>query len=215
MADLREIMEGLGAAEVRTHLQSGNVVFAPAAAAGAGPVGASGFGEGGDDAVGAGVVGASGSGGVGDDAVGEGVVGASGSGGVGDAAAEWTDRIAKEIERAIERRLGLDVPVLVRGAGELAEVVERNPLREIASNPSRLLVTFLSSAVRHEQIADIDPDRFLPDRFAAGEREIYVWAPRGASETKLTHSFWEKRLGVRATARNWNTVQRLLEIATG
>lgn len=161
MAELREIMQDLNCREVRTHLQSGNVVFVAPARAGA------------------------------------------------------SDRIAHEIEHAIERRLGLSVPVLVRSAGELAEVVERNPLEDVASNPSRLLVTFLSGTVQRQQIAAIDPERFLPDRFAAGEREIYVWAPRGASETKLTHAFWERRLGLTATARNWNTVQRLMEIAGG
>lgn len=161
MAELREIMQDLGCREVRTHLQSGNVVFVAPARAGA------------------------------------------------------SDWIAHEIEHAIERRLGLNVPVLMRSADELAEVVERNPLADVASNPSRLLVTFLSAEAQRDRIAELDPERFLPDRFAAGEREIYVWAPRGASETKLTHSFWEKRLGVTATARNWNTVQRLLEIAAG
>lgn len=131
------------------------------------------------------------------------------------AAARPVDRVARALEQAIERRLGLNVVVLVRTVGELAKVVERNPLIDIASNPSRLLVTFLSGEVERDRIADLDPDRFLPDRFALSEREIYVWAPNGASETRLTHAFWEKRLGVSATARNWNTVQRLLELAGG
>jgi uncharacterized protein (DUF1697 family) len=121
---------------------------------------------------------------------------------------------ASAIEAAIERRLGLSTAVLARTAAELAAVVEDNPLSKLASNPSRQLVVFLSAPVDRVRLADIDPSAFEPDRFVAREREIHVWAPHGVSETKLTYAFWEKRLGgVIATARNWNTVMRLCEMA--
>lgn len=171
MADLRELVEGLGFGEVRTHLQSGNVVFAAPAGTGAG---------------------------------------AGAAPGAGDTA----DRAADRIEAEIERSLGLAVPVLARTGEDLERIVALHPLADIATNPSRLLVSFLSGRVEPDRLGDLDPGDFAPDAFALGEREIYVWAPNGASETKLTHSFWEKRLGVTATARNWNTVERLLTLAS-
>lgn len=118
------------------------------------------------------------------------------------------------IEDEISGRLGLQVPVIVRSRDDLEGIVSSNPLREVATNPSRLLVSFLSRPVDPSLLADLDAHSFAPDAFALRRREVYVWAPNGASETKLTHSFWEKRLKVTATARNWNTVQRLLQLAS-
>lgn len=122
--------------------------------------------------------------------------------------------VAEAIQEGLRRELGLDVPVIVRTAQELRRVVAANPLRQVATNPSRLLVSFLSGRIDRSLLTDLDESSFAPDAFALGEREIYVWAPNGASETKLTHAFWERRLGLTATARNWNTVERLLELAS-
>lgn len=154
MAQLRELVAGLGFLDVATHLQSGNVVFRAPDAEPA--------------------------------------------------------QAAAAIEAVIGERLGLNVPVLARTAAEIAQVVQAHPLRELATNPSRMLVVFLSAPVDRTRIGELDESSYAPDRFAAGEREIYVWAPNGVSETKLTYAFWEKQLGgVIATARNWNTVERL------
>lgn len=120
---------------------------------------------------------------------------------------------AAAIEAGIEQQLSLKVAVLARSGSELKQVVQAHPLREVASNPSRMLVVFLASLVDRDLIADLREQDFAPDRFVVAEREIYVWAPNGVSETKLTYAFWEKQLGgVTATARNWNTVQRLKEM---
>lgn len=130
-------------------------------------------------------------------------------------AGDAPQRVAAKLEAAIEDAFGFAIPVLARTAAELRAAVAANPLVDMAENPSRLLVTFLSGPVDREKLEGVDADAFAPDRFAAGEREIYVWAPDGVSETKLTWAFWERRLGVIATARNWNTVTRLLELAGG
>jgi uncharacterized protein (DUF1697 family) len=123
------------------------------------------------------------------------------------------EQAAAAVQAAIRERFGLGIPVLARTAQELARIVARHPLREVASNPSRMLVVFLSTRVDIAHVAELQEQQYAPDRFVAGEREIYVWAPNGVSETKLTYAFWEKQLGgVTATARNWNTVERLREL---
>ncbi|WP_433498374.1 DUF1697 domain-containing protein [Sphaerimonospora sp. CA-214678] len=153
MADLRALFAGLGYTDVKTHLQSGNVVF-------------------------------------------------GGADGESEAAAR--------VEAAIQRELGLTVRCLVRGRDELAEVVERNPLGEVATDPAMHLVTFLSDRPDPARYADLDAAWYAPETYVVGEREIYVWCPDGVRNAKLIHSFWEKRLGLTATARNWNTVTKLL-----
>jgi uncharacterized protein (DUF1697 family) len=51
------------------------------------------------------------------------------------------------------------------------------------------------------------------DRFVAHGRELYAWHPDGSRDSALAKLLSEKRLGVTATARNWNTVRKLLELA--
>jgi uncharacterized protein (DUF1697 family) len=45
-------------------------------------------------------------------------------------------------------------------------------------------------------------------------REIYLYTPNGIGRSKLTIDWFEKGLGVRGTARNWNTVLKLLDLAS-
>lgn len=161
MADLRELLGGLGYGDVRTHLQSGNAVFT--------------------------------------------TTGTPGS----------AEGVAREIERALAEDLGLATSVLVRSRAELERVVAANPLLSVADDHARLLVTFLSDAPDREAVGELAPADFEPDVFALGERELYTWYPDGVRATKLSNAFWERRLGVVATGRNWNTVTRLLELMGG
>jgi uncharacterized protein (DUF1697 family) len=123
------------------------------------------------------------------------------------------DQTAQEIESQLERHLGLSVRVLIRTGEELARAVAANPLPEAVSEPSRLLVIFLSAAPSPDLLRELDPADFEPELYGVGEREIYVWCPEGLRTLKLSYAFWEKRLGVTATGRNWNTVTKLLALA--
>lgn len=120
------------------------------------------------------------------------------------------DGAAQRMEELIARSFGHDVPVLVRTREELARVADENPLRALASNPSRYLVWFLSAQPDPDRKQSLDAEAFRPDTFAFGDRALYVWCPNGVSESKLTAPVLERRLGVIPTARNWNTVEAVL-----
>ena len=119
-------------------------------------------------------------------------------------------------ETAIRKRLaayaGVDVDVMVRTHRQLASVVAHDPLRRWADEHKHYHVVFLSAKPPAAKLKGIDGERYLPERFAARGREIYAWWPNGAHRAKLTHSFFEKQLGLRATARNWNTVAKLADL---
>ena len=121
--------------------------------------------------------------------------------------------LGSAIERGIEDGLGLQVEVFVRTRDELAEVIARDPLGKVATNPSRYLVSFLSgkpAAARVREAAAVD---VAPEQFVVIGREIYAWHPNGVQASKLAKVLSERRLGVTATARNWNTVTKLLALA--
>jgi uncharacterized protein (DUF1697 family) len=157
MAKLRDLLERLGFEDVKTHLQSGNVVYT---------------------------------------------------------SGKSPDKAAAEIEAALARDLDVQVPVLARTGAQLGEILKADPLGDVAGNDALYLVTFLSGKPESKLIKELDPDAFKPDVFKHVGKEIYVWCPDGVRNTKLSYSFWEKKLGVTATARNWKTVTKLHELAT-
>lgn len=121
--------------------------------------------------------------------------------------------LEREIEERMARDLGMDVHVLIRTPDELAAVIENNPFPDAVEIRSGLHVTFLSAQPDEQRIAEIDRAQFEPDRFAVGDRVIYLRLPNGMGRSKLATFPWERRLGVVATTRNWNTVQKLLALA--
>jgi uncharacterized protein (DUF1697 family) len=115
---------------------------------------------------------------------------------------------AEELERRIAADFGRPYPVVLRTAAELGRIVEASPFP--TDDGKRLHVVFLDE---EPKAAELDPDRSPPDRFAVVGREIYWHAPDGVGRSKITIDWFEKGLGVRGTARNWNTVLKLLELA--
>jgi uncharacterized protein (DUF1697 family) len=122
---------------------------------------------------------------------------------------------AKAISGAIADDLGLDVAVLVRTPKEMAAIVDGNPFADRIADPRFMQVAFLSGKPPAAKVKAVEPEAYAPDEFALGPREIYLLYPNGVQGAKLTHAFWEKRLGLTATGRNWNTVTRLRELAEG
>jgi len=124
-------------------------------------------------------------------------------------------RLAADVEASITAALGLSVRVLARGRDELARVVTANPLPEATADGARYFVTFLKHPVEQSRFAGVDPTGHQPDRFAVGEREVYLWCPNGLSNSELPKVFSDRRLGVTTTTRNWNTVTRLVALSGG
>jgi uncharacterized protein (DUF1697 family) len=123
------------------------------------------------------------------------------------------DDVARACRRLIERGLGLDLAVLVRTRTELARVVRRDPLGEVAVEPKRYQVTFLEAALAPDALAKLEAAVSGGERLVAHGRELYAWHPAGVGRSKLATLLAGKSLGVAATARNWTTVTSLLALA--
>lgn len=159
MADLRTPFESLGAEDVQTYVQSGNVVFKSRVRSAA--------------------------------------------------------RLAGDIERLIDRELGLEISVMVRTRRQLAEIVAGNPFEASEADGTKLHVTFLAKAPKRSRALALEPESFEPDAFQVHGREVYVHTPQGYGKSKLSNAYFEKQFGVAGTTRNWNTVTKLAELASG
>lgn len=121
--------------------------------------------------------------------------------------------LAEKIEKAIYKKYSFEVPVIIRNGDELKKLTASNPfLKEKDIDIKKLHVTFLSHMPGNAEINSIAGVDYSPDRFVIAGKEIYLHTPEGYGETKLSNNFFEKKLKVKATTRNWNTVNKLLEM---
>jgi uncharacterized protein (DUF1697 family) len=123
-------------------------------------------------------------------------------------------KVGAQAEAAIAERFGFDVDVIVRTGEQLAGVVARNPLADVADNPKRYQVSFLDGEPDPEVVERISGLAVDGERVVVLGREVYTWHPAGVARSKLAAKLAAAGgLGVRATARNWTTVTTLLEMA--
>jgi len=130
-----------------------------------------------------------------------------------DSSEDDPEQLAKRIEAQIEKDFGFAVPVLMRTAADFLRILTHNPfLTTRSENPSHQYVTFLYDSLSSELAKQID----LPsgdDEFAIGEKEVFIFCPKGYGRTKFNNNFFEKKLKLLATTRNWKTVNALYEMS--
>ena len=103
---------------------------------------------------------------------------------------------------------------MLRTGAELAAAASRQPVSRQGAETKLLYVVFLDRKPAAGAVEQLDPDRSPGDRFSLNGRELYLDLPNGAGRTKLTLDYLERRLGVKGTARNWNTVLKLVELTS-
>lgn len=157
MNSLREMYEGLGYLNVRTYIQSGNVVF--------------------------------------------------------KSNEPESGNLEKNISEAILKSFGFDVPVIVIGEKELKFVSANNRfIIDRGEDISKLHVTFLSEEPSKQLTEILSGVEFLPDEFYVNGKSVYLFCPAGYGNTKLSNTFFEKKLKVGATTRNWKTITELVKL---
>ncbi len=156
MADLRALLEDLGYADARTHLQSGNAVVT-----------------------------------------------------TGDA----PEAVAAAARAALAERAGLSVRVVVRTGEELAAIVAADRLGDVADDPARRVVVFLSEPPPGSALDELRGRDFGEERWEAEGREVHAWCPGGLGRSPVLAAVYAAL--PEGTARNWRTVTRLAEMAAG
>jgi uncharacterized protein (DUF1697 family) len=124
------------------------------------------------------------------------------------------DAVGRQIAGAIERDFGFRPAVMCRTAGELRAVVAGNPFAgRPGLEPAKLAVVFLTTDPGEEARQRFLAIKAGPEELRAAGRELYIYFPDGMGRSKLTPSVMDRALGMSGTARNWNSVTRLLEMA--
>lgn len=120
------------------------------------------------------------------------------------------DEVEKRFEAGIAQRFGFSTDVLVRDAQQLGTVIKENPFPDFAkARPSTFIAYFLRGEVGGD-LADLKPFCGFGEEIAAGPGCLYICYPEGSGTSKLSGATIERKLKVRGTGRNWNTVGKLL-----
>ena len=126
------------------------------------------------------------------------------------------EKLEAFLETEARGRLGLDTIFLIRARHEWEAMIKANPFPEAArDDPGHLLVMALKEAPDARSVAALEEAICGAERVRALGRHLYIDYPDGIGRSKLTSVLIEKKLNTRGTARNWNTVQKIAEIARG
>lgn len=156
MTDLRDLFAQAGCRDVRTYIQSGNVIF--------------------------------------------------------NADSATVASLPGLISTQIAERFGYRVPLVLRTAEEMGDVIRHNPFIAAGAAEDALHALFLAESPDARRVAALDPDRSPPDTFVARGQEIYLLLPNGAGRTKLTNGYFDTKLATISTGRNWRTVTTLFAL---
>ena len=121
-------------------------------------------------------------------------------------------KLSESIETKIHDVLGYEITVLIKRGEDFENIIRNNPFNK-KEDLSKLYVTFLQSIPDEELIEAIDSLREGEEKFRINDSVIYVYCPKGYGRTKLKNNFFERKLKVKATTRNGNSVNKLLSMS--
>ncbi len=127
--------------------------------------------------------------------------------------AETTDKIlAAQIEAAIEKEFNLKIKTIVRTIDEIKSIVENNPFAGEFENDKDVHVFFLDEKMPEEKSALLLANNSENERYAVQNREIFCHLRVSVLDSLMGKDYIGKKLKVSATARNWRTVNKILDL---
>ena len=159
MAKLKEILSGVGLHDVKTYIQSGNIVFKSTIAS--------------------------------------------------------VNELEQLVQKSIADGFGFTVPVLVKLTKEVASILADNPFtasKYLESNQVYFILLF--NIPPEEQVLSFESMKYPNEEFKILNNCVYLLCKNGYGKAKLNNNSIERKLNVSATARNYRTMQKLVELAT-
>jgi len=119
--------------------------------------------------------------------------------------------LVKKIETKLLKSLDYEVKVFLKTIPDIADIVKKNPFKEITED-MRLHVSFLSAKPDKEKVELIIPMQNENEQFRIINTEVYLLVKKGGyGNSTFSNNFFEKKLKLQATTRNWATVNKMLE----
>ncbi len=117
-----------------------------------------------------------------------------------------------KIFEAILEEYGWEVPILVKTPSEIKSILDDCPFPQEKKEKSYFVL--LQSAPSSSTISEMETISYPNEEFVITNSCVYLYSELGAAKAKLSTNFFERKLKVKATARNYNTMVKLLSLAT-
>ena len=121
-----------------------------------------------------------------------------------------------QIQEAIAKAYGFDVPVIVKDRSELEKIILANPYQnkeELEGN--KIYFVLPQKRPQTQLVKAMQEITFENEQFVVGNDCIYLRCALGAGKAKCNNNFFERKLKVNTTTRNHRTLTKLLQLATG
>lgn len=123
------------------------------------------------------------------------------------------EETATKIHEVIKEKIGADLAIIIKTKKEFEASIKANPFGE-AYDYSRIHLIFTNDDIDEQKLAEVSQMDFGKEELQIGTNCLYIYLPREAEKKKLNTNFLEKKLGITATMRKINVVQRLYEMAS-
>jgi uncharacterized protein (DUF1697 family) len=122
-------------------------------------------------------------------------------------------KLEKSIADKIVEQYKFVSEVIIKTPAELKYILNNNPFIKQKKDPQRNYITFLYSQPLKENINKLFEIKNPPEEFIIDGDIVFFFSPNGYGNAKMNNNFFEKKLKLRATTRNWKTVNKLFELS--
>ncbi|WP_404811574.1 DUF1697 domain-containing protein [Capnocytophaga canimorsus] len=120
--------------------------------------------------------------------------------------------VSRKVHEVIKENIGAELPVIVKTADEIAQVLSENPFTE-NHDIKRVFFTLFNDELSLPLAKELKKQNFGEEKFDSSEKALYMYFPKDASRSKLSNNFLEKKLKIIATTRNFNALSKLVAMA--
>ena len=121
------------------------------------------------------------------------------------------DAIEALVHEVILKEIGADLAVVARTHPQIQRILENNPFPADAA--SRTYYTLFAAAPAGALVRDLLALDFAPDAVRVIGDTLYTLYATRHSDSKFNNNFYERKLKMAATTRNFNTLSRLLKLS--
>ncbi len=121
------------------------------------------------------------------------------------------EKLAAKIAAAVEKEF-FKTPVMVRSIDEIKDAVENNPFVGEEFEDRLFHLVFLAEKLSDEKAEMLLSNNRDTEKFAVRDREVYCLLRDGVADSLLGKKYIDNKLKTPATARNWRTINKILEL---
>jgi len=125
---------------------------------------------------------------------------------------ETKENLTLKISKAITEKYGWEVPVVVKTPSEIERILQNCPFSEEKKAKSYFVI--LSEKPNNNLLKEVSPIQYPNEEIIIIDNCIYFYASKGYGRTKFNMNTFENKLNVKATSRNYNTITKIIALAS-